>query len=287
MLCLVLMHVMSGSPLPPLYVFFLDRPHSSQTNLGHGNENVIDLTVGLSDDEVPVKPKRCGYTRLWLCVSIPSLCVTGKMCVPICVFVGGRTEWVAGRTRVSGCGSSCGVGAMGRRVCARLRVCLTFGCPCFRVKLENDTQQYFQGDCELPVYSRVTAPYRCNRLINILLDECVDKPRVCGVQPLGVMENATFLIDLDRVRFDDLKADDVGSWKPTGTKHTYFCFDDDGETMYCQGIPHGGGYYNLTRRYYVHATCQTFRRLIVSVEGSFVFVVFRLNRSLMLIVKCA
>ena len=119
----------------------------------------------------------------------------------------------------------------------------------------------------MPVYSNVCTPYKSHRLINILLDNAVNKRHVCHVQPLGVMENATFIVNLDHVRFDDLKADDVGSWKPTGTKHTYFRFNDDGETMYKQGSSHGTGYYNLTRRYYVHGTCPTFHRLIVSIEG--------------------
>lgn len=42
----------------------------------------------------------------------------------------------------------------------------------------------------------------------------------------------TFVINLNHVRFDDLKADDVGSCRPTGTKHTY---NNAGETVYMQG----------------------------------------------------
>ena len=145
-------------------------------------------------------------------------------------------------------------------------------CSLYRVKTEDDTQQYFQDDPELPVFSCVSTPYKSHRLINILLDDSTDKRQVCGVQPLGVTENATFIINLDHVRFDDLKADDVGSWKPTGTKHTYFCFNDAGETMYSQGVSHAAGYYNLTRRYYVHGTCPTFHRLIVSIEGIYMYI---------------
>ena len=37
-------------------------------------------------------------------------------------------------------------------------------------------------------------------------------------QPLGVVENATFLIGIDSVNYQDLKADDLGVWVPTGTK---------------------------------------------------------------------
>ena len=67
----------------------------------------------------------------------------------------------------------------------------------YRVKVEDNTQQYFQDDPELPVYSCVCTPYKSHRLINILLDDSIDKWQVCGVQPLGVTENATFIINLD------------------------------------------------------------------------------------------
>ena len=39
--------------------------------------------------------------------------------------------------------------------------------------------------------------------------------KVCTVQPLGVSENASFVIDIDVIDLGDLKADDVGSWQPT------------------------------------------------------------------------
>jgi len=45
---------------------------------------------------------------------------------------------------------------------------------------------------------------------------------VCTVQPLGVSQNAVFLIDIDIINFEDLKVDDLGLWKGTGTKKTYF-----------------------------------------------------------------
>ena len=41
-------------------------------------------------------------------------------------------------------------------------------------------------------------------------------------QPLGVSQNALFVVDIDVVNFDSLKADDMGSWKGTGTKKMHF-----------------------------------------------------------------
>ena len=52
-----------------------------------------------------------------------------------------------------------------------------------------------------------------------------DVNTVCHVQPTGRTKGATFLIDIDYVAFTDLKADDLGTWKATGTKFTYFQLD--------------------------------------------------------------
>ena len=58
-------------------------------------------------------------------------------------------------------------------------------------------------------------------IVNLLLMES-SSVKSCTVQPLGVAENATFLIDIDHVNYHDLKADDLGVWNPTGTKKTFF-----------------------------------------------------------------
>ena len=47
---------------------------------------------------------------------------------------------------------------------------------------------------------------------------------VCTVQPLGVSQNAVFLIDIYIINFEELKADDLGLWKGTAQrKHILEC----------------------------------------------------------------
>jgi len=41
--------------------------------------------------------------------------------------------------------------------------------------------------------------------VNVLLKSDIDQQRVCTVQPLGVTENTSFVVDIDTVHFDDLK----------------------------------------------------------------------------------
>ena len=139
----------------------------------------------------------------------------------------------------------------------------------FRVKkkTESASLKHYMDDPDLPLYSQVASPYNCSQLIGILMNNSLSGGKVCGSRPLGVNDNATFVIDLDWVRFDDLKADDLGSWIQKGSKHTIFCLDKEGHIYYNQGNVCGKGYYTLMRCYYVHGTCSTFHRLIITIEG--------------------
>ena len=47
------------------------------------------------------------------------------------------------------------------------------------------------------------------------MSKSLPENKICQIQPLGVNCNCTFIIDLDSVSYEDLKADDVGSWKST------------------------------------------------------------------------
>ena len=70
-------------------------------------------------------------------------------------------------------------------------------------------------------------------LIQTLLTDKVDVSHACKVQPLGVMKNSAFMIDLDEVQFEDLKADDLGS------KRIYFRFTQSQSIRYASGKPCG------------------------------------------------
>ena len=83
------------------------------------------------------------------------------------------------------------------------------------------------------------------------------------------MQNAAFLIDIDVVEFDDIKADDLGSWKATGNK-SFFRVTSSGAVKYLASKPVGSvstGYLILTRRYFVHLTYDRFHRLIGDIQG--------------------
>ena len=90
------------------------------------------------------------------------------------------------------------------------------------------------------------------------------KSQICKIQPIGVSENATFLIDLEEVTFCDLKSDDMGSWKATGTKSIYFKFSEGAIVLTSR---HSQNCFILKRRYFIHGPYQKFHRLISDVAG--------------------
>ena len=117
------------------------------------------------------------------------------------------------------------------------------------------------------MFSRVQTGYGCEQLIKLLMTSAVPADRTCIMRPTGASENATFVIDVDAVRFSDLKSDDMGTWKATGTKSTCFRISK-GAIRFTLGSHTGGSLdYILTRRYYIHSAYQLFKRIIVDIRG--------------------
>ena len=83
-----------------------------------------------------------------------------------------------------------------------------------RLKFESD-MCFFGNNPLLPIYSRSTTGYMFEQLVKILMTD-VDEQLLCKIRPTGVSQNASFVVDLDHVKFGDIKSDDIGSWKGTG-----------------------------------------------------------------------
>ena len=127
---------------------------------------------------------------------------------------------------------------------------------------------YYDGDHELPMLSDSPTSFLAEEVAKVLMN--LDVSTVCHVQPMDVTKNATFLIDVDDVAFTNLKADDLGTWKATGTKSTYFSIRSSGAIVIIPGKRKGStNSYVMTRRYYVHGTYQLFHRTITDIKGIF------------------
>ena len=101
----------------------------------------------------------------------------------------------------------------------------------------------------------------------MLMPSNVDDLTVCSVRPVGVSANATFIVDIDKVHFNDLKCDDLGTWTATGTKSTFFRFAASGIKISEKKPSQSGVYHVLTRRYFVHGTYNLYHRIIVDIQG--------------------
>ena len=88
--------------------------------------------------------------------------------------------------------------------------------------------QYYCDDRNLPIFSKRTSGYAFDQLVDILMPNVVDESMVCSVRPVGVSANATFVVNIEKVHFSDLKRDDLGTWTATGTKSTFFRFTTSG-----------------------------------------------------------
>ena len=103
-----------------------------------------------------------------------------------------------------------------------------------------------------------------------LLKPDIPSEHICTVQALAVTQNAVFVVDVDSVNFEDLKADDLGSWTGTGTKKTYFRVLPSGDVRYSVKKPAplaATQYFLLTRHYFIHKTYNKFHRMITDVRG--------------------
>ena len=59
--------------------------------------------------------------------------------------------------------------------------------------------KHYMDDPDLPLYSQVDSPCNCSQLISILMSDSLTSDEVCASRPLGVNDNATFIINLDWV----------------------------------------------------------------------------------------
>ena len=105
-------------------------------------------------------------------------------------------------------------------------------------------------------------------MVDTLLNPDIPSGHICTVQPLAVTQNAVFVVDIDSVNFEDLKADDLGSWAGTDTKKTYFRVLPSGDVRYFVKKPASlSQHFLLTRRYFIHKTYNKFHRMITDVRG--------------------
>ena len=136
----------------------------------------------------------------------------------------------------------------------------------------------YKQDVCTPVFSWTRKAYTCQGLVKLLLQE-YEPEVVCISQPVNVAHNVCFVVDNTMLKSrDDLKCDDMGAWKHTGspTKWFYVKRNEDNaieEIVPLQGKPGPKDHdvYQLRRVYYVNASDGDVRKIISTLQGKLRF----------------
>ena len=122
----------------------------------------------------------------------------------------------------------------------------------------------------LPVYSvGRRSGIVTEEAVAILLDEEIDRTQVARAVPTSVSKNTLVIVDLESPHVKSLRtlsADDLGSWKATGTKTSYFREPTKSipltkvtDTLF--------GVYRCTHPYYRNTSEPELLRVIISLKG--------------------
>ena len=121
----------------------------------------------------------------------------------------------------------------------------------------------------LPVYSvGRRSGIATEEAVAILLDEEIDRTQVARAVPTSVSKNTLFIVDLESPHVKSLRtlSADLGSWKATGTKTSYFREPTKSipltkvtDTLF--------GVYRCTGSYYRNTSEPELLRVIISLKG--------------------
>ena len=142
-------------------------------------------------------------------------------------------------------------------------------------KLTLHFSKYYRKNKKIPVFAydkKGFIPEEALQLISgVSRKHSAD---VCTDHPVGCMMNATFLVDTSKLQHpQDIKADDLGTFKNNRVQHRY-CFatadKDDGNELITQRLPvrHSEcrpGHYDVKVTYWVHSSHNDFKRRLYQV----------------------
>lgn len=97
-----------------------------------------------------------------------------------------------------------------------------------------------------------------------------DRPDLVSIAvPMGVQENASFIVDLDSLlNYKDLFSDDNGSWKMTGARLKFFRVQKEGGQVVSIGKVkrEGEAQESIRRLSCIYKSCPSRHRTIVAIE---------------------
>ena len=129
--------------------------------------------------------------------------------------------------------------------------------------------EYYHGNINLPVYGHPRHGYNCEEIVHILLDPVFTDELLSTTHPVSVEHNVAFVIDLNSLSNpNDVHADDLGSWKCTGSRRLTFMVKFGPTTCHIVSseLGSGGRQVQIRRQYHVHRTGSDLHRMIAFVE---------------------
>ena len=77
---------------------------------------------------------------------------------------------------------------------------------------------YYNEDRRLPIYSNRKDGFLLSEIGNVLVCKNISKDRICCTQPVNVVSNVSFVVDVQSLDDpNDLKADENGVWERKGS----------------------------------------------------------------------
>ena len=150
----------------------------------------------------------------------------------------------------------------------------------------SSSVEFYDGNPQLPVFGHPNKGYSSEQIVHILLDQSIDDQLICSTNPVYVHHNVSFIVDLSTLKNpNDVRADDLGSWKCTGSRTTTFHVDirdgacrivSDESTSPTAQVVH------VRRQYHVHGTDSDLHRLIAFVESKYCVCVYVLENMVVL-----
>ena len=136
--------------------------------------------------------------------------------------------------------------------------------------------EFYDGNSHLPIFGRPNKGYNCEQIVHILLDPLISEELISSTSPVYVHHNVSFIVDLSKLKNpNDVRADDLGSWKCTGSRISTFHVDiRDGTCCIVsnESASLTARVVHIQRQYHVHGTDPDLHRLIAFVERKYLCV---------------
>ena len=138
---------------------------------------------------------------------------------------------------------------------------------------------YYHNNRKWPVWSRSTKGIPSEELIKLVMTGALENPlKVCTHRPIGVRHNALFVLDLKKIKLEDVTADDNGSWSISTPRRFYEVERSEiGKVISvnrtrAEASSHRG-VYTLVRQYGTHKATKDktgveFKRMVATVRDS-------------------